>query len=70
MPFNQGDIRIRNPTLGHVNEYPTMHNFGIPRDTQSMVAYKILTEYFWNSSENLHCGNVVNHALLINSDGF
>ena len=33
--------------IGHVNEYPTMHYFGIPRHTQSMIAYKILTEYFW-----------------------
>ena len=30
-------------TIGHVNEYPTMHYFGIPRQTQSMIAYK----YFW-----------------------
>ena len=35
--------------IGHVNEYPTMHYFGIPRHTQSMMAYKILTEYFWKS---------------------
>ena len=33
--------------MGHVNEYPTMHCFGIPRHTRSMIAYKILTEYFW-----------------------
>ena len=25
--------------IGHVNEYPTMHYFGNPRHTQSMVAY-------------------------------
>ena len=25
--------------IGHVNEYPTMHYFGIPRRTQSMIAY-------------------------------
>ena len=24
---------------GHVNEYPTMHYFGIPWHTQSMIAY-------------------------------
>ena len=35
-------------SIGHVNKYPTMHYFGIPRLTQSMIAYKILTEYFWN----------------------
>ena len=34
--------------IGHVNECPTMHYSGIPRLTQSMIAYKILTEYFWN----------------------
>ena len=34
-------------SIGHVNEYPTMHYFGVPRHTQSMIAYKILTEYFW-----------------------
>ena len=33
--------------LGYVNEYPTMHYFGIPRHTQSMIAFEILTEYFW-----------------------
>ena len=32
---------------GHVNEYPTMHNFGNPRHPLSMRAYMILTEYFW-----------------------
>ena len=31
----------------HVKEYPTMHYFEIPRRTQSMIAYKILTEYLW-----------------------
>ena len=34
-------------TIGHVNEYPTMHNLGISRHTQSMIVYSILTEYFW-----------------------
>ena len=33
--------------IGHVNEYPTMHYYGIPIQTQSMIAYKTLTEYFW-----------------------
>ena len=36
-----------NLLIGHVNEYPTMHGFGISRHTQSMIAYKILTEYLW-----------------------
>ena len=34
-------------SIGRVNEYPTIHYFGNPRHTQSMVAYMILTEYFW-----------------------
>ena len=29
------------------NEYPTMHYFGYPRHTQSMIAFVILTENFW-----------------------
>ena len=33
--------------IGHVNEYPTMHNFGILRHTSWMITYKILSEYFW-----------------------
>ena len=32
--------------MGHLNDYPTMHYFGIPRNTQPMIAYKILTEVF------------------------
>ena len=50
--------------IGHVNEYPTMHYFGIPRHTPSMIAYKSLTEYSGKSSETLHCGNVVNMPYL------
>ena len=26
-------------SIGHVNEYPTMHYFGNPGHTQSMIAY-------------------------------
>ena len=33
--------------MEHVNEYPTMHYYEIPGHTQSMIAYKILTKYFW-----------------------
>ena len=33
--------------IEHVNEYPTMHHSGIPRNTQSMIANKTLTEYYW-----------------------
>ena len=34
--------------IGHVNEYTTMHYFGNPRYTQSMIAYMILTKCFLN----------------------
>ena len=33
--------------IGHINEYPTMHYFGNPRHTDSMIAYRILTEQLW-----------------------
>ena len=33
--------------IEHVNEYPIMQYFGIPRHTQSIIAYKTLTENFW-----------------------
>ena len=33
-----GKRKVRT-TLGHVNEYPTMHYLGNPRNTQSMMAY-------------------------------
>ena len=45
--------------IGHVDECPTMHYFGIPRHTESMIAYKILNEYFWKFQLKLHRGNVV-----------
>ena len=45
-----------------------MHYFGNPRHTQSMIAYMmgmILTEFSGNSSENLHCGHVVNKPYTV-----
>ena len=30
--------RIRANIIGHLNEYPTMHYFGTPRCTKSMIA--------------------------------
>ena len=49
--------RLCSVLIGNVNENrTTMHYFGIPWHTQSMIAYKILTEYFWK----FHCGNVFN----------
>ena len=53
-------VRIFTITIGHVNEYPTMHYFRIPRHTQSMITYKILTEYFWKFQWKLHCGIFIN----------
>ena len=43
----QSEYSVSLRLIGHVNEYPTMHYFGIPGHTQSMIAYKILTECFW-----------------------
>ena len=40
-------ISSQSQIIGRVNEYPTMHYFGLPRHTQSMIAYKTLSEYFW-----------------------
>ena len=42
--------------LGYVEEYPTMHYFGISREAQTMMGIKILTGLF---GQKLHCGNVV-----------
>ena len=37
-------IKVRGrKVIGNVNEYPTMHHFGIPRHTQSIIAYVIFT---------------------------
>ena len=56
-------------SIGHVNEYNTIHYFGKPRHTQSMIAYSVprsknepttTAKNLWNSSEKLHCGNVNN----------
>ena len=33
--------------------------------SQSMIAYKILTEYFWKFQLKSHCGNVVNMPYLL-----
>ena len=49
---------------GHVNEYPTMHCFGNPRHTQSMIAYMILTEYFWKSRYKFALWEYCYHALF------
>ena len=33
--------------IRYFNEYPTMHYFGNPRHSESMKAYVIWAEYFW-----------------------
>ena len=40
-------IKITNNMIGRVNEYTTMHYFINPGRALSMIAYMILTEYFW-----------------------
>ena len=39
--------------LGRANDHPTMLYFGNPRHTLSMIAYLILTEYFWKSQRKV-----------------
>ena len=39
--------------IGHVREYPMMHCFGIPRTTQLMIQYIILTECFREFQYNI-----------------
>ena len=34
-------------SIAHVSENPKMHYFEVPKNTQSMIADKILTEDFW-----------------------
>ena len=46
---------------------PTMHYRGISRLRQSiMIAYKVLTEFLWNSGQEMHCGNVTNTSYCPN----
>ena len=49
------------PLIGYVNKYPTMHYFGNPGHTQSMIAYIMI---FTNYSDRLRCGNVVNIPIV------
>ena len=41
--------------IEHVNEYPTIHYFGNPRHTLSMIAYILLTECFWKFQRKIAC---------------
>ena len=45
--------------MGQVKVCPTMHYFGIRRDNQSVLAFKILTEYLWEFCQ-LYYGNYLN----------
>ena len=40
--------------IRHVNEYPTIHYFGNPGHTQSMIAHMISTEYPRSLNTSLH----------------
>ena len=56
-PMRLKNIRLGTQAIGRVNEYPTMHYFGILRQWQHK---KFWLSISGNSSEYLHCGNVVN----------
>ena len=40
--------------IGHVNEYPTMHDFRNPRHRQSLIAYMILIYLFILIIDTMH----------------
>ena len=45
-----------NLRIGHVKNYPTIHYFGNPGHTQSMIAsMTLLTEYFFGNSSIKGC---------------
>ena len=48
MVYTQGWLIYGFIQIGHFNEYSTSHYFGNPTHPQSMIAYMILTWYFWN----------------------
>ena len=41
------DGRFPKSEIGSVKEHTTMHYFGIPKKTRSMIAYKFSTAYSW-----------------------
>ena len=56
--------------IGHVYEYPTMHNIGISRHSQSMIACMILTEYFLEfKSKDCIVGMLLKSLILHSQDG-
>ena len=55
--------------IGHVYEYPTMHDIGISRHSQSMTACMILTEYFWEfKSKDCIVGMLLKSLILHSQD--
>ena len=44
-------------TKEHVNEYPTMHYFGIPRDTQSNANIENFDSVYMGILVKMHSGN-------------
>ena len=49
--------------IWYAKNYPKTHDYGIPRQTQSMKAYKILTEYFWEFEFNVALWECCKHTL-------
>ena len=57
-------VGFRFNAIGHINEYPTMHYFGISRHTQSMIAYKIIKSISVNSSEKCIVGMLLTYPFI------
>ena len=55
-------------TIGHVNEYPKMHNFKIQRHSHPMIKQNFDWAFFGIFSEKWHCGNVVAGLMLFKTD--
>ena len=53
--------------IGNVKDYPTMHYLGSPMHTQSMIAEKSLTEYFWENQYKLALREFCSHSVIINN---
>ena len=62
LPFMKKSILLIQ--IGHVNEHPIIHYFGIPRHTQSMIVHKIVVEYFWKTQQKTALWECCYHTLL------
>ena len=63
------DYRTLEIVMGLVEEYPTMHYPGIPRQTQPMITYDFECFRDFRVSQSQvaqleHCGNVINMSYL------